>query len=142
MSFVYEIVPEKDYEFFNSMRLPNPVIKGYISIVKGDCWCADRERNAYIIELGGGMYDMPYFIDLWWNGCIIEMQAEEYGKRINGKVVVGWRVVDIPIPINYWSKKDLIVSIIKEGLKELKQNSFEDMLEPQILCECRIVDDN
>lgn len=137
MAFVYEIIPEKDHEFFNSMRLPNPVKKGYISITKGDCWCADRERNAYIIELGGGMYDMPYFIDLWWNGCIVAMEAEEYGKRIDGRVIVGWKVVDFPIPYYYWDKKDLIVSIVREALKELKKYDFEDMLEPQISCECR-----
>lgn len=141
MAFVYETIPEKDYEFFNSMRLPNPVNKGYISIVKGECWCADRERNAYIVCLGGGMYDMPYFIDLWWNGCIVEMLAEEYGKRVDGKVIVGWRVVDIPISSNYWDKKDIIISIIKDGLTLLKPCGFEDSLEPQILCECRKVND-
>ena len=139
MSFVYEIVPEKDYDFFESMHLKSPFGKGYICVTKYTRWCADREKNAFLVPIGGKMYDMPYFIDLWWNGCIIEMEVEEYGKRVDGRVIIGWKVVDFPIPYDYWAKKDLIVSIAKEALIELKQNNFEDMLEPQILCECRIL---
>lgn len=142
MAFVYEIVPEKDYDFFDSMNLKNPFGQDYIYVTKYSHWCADRERNIFLVPVGGKLNDTPYFIDLWLNGRIIEIEAEEYGKRINGKVIVGWKVVNIYIPYNMWDKRDSIVSVIEESLKELKQNSFEDMLKPWISCECRIADDN
>ena len=142
MAFIYEIVPEKDYSFFDSMHLKNPFGKGFIYATRHSHWCADRERNAFLIPLGGIMHDTPYFIDLWIDGHIIIMEAEQYGKMMNGNVVVGWDIVDILIPNKAWDKKELIVSIAKEALKKLHQNDFEDMLDPKISCECRMMEGN
>lgn len=142
MAFVYEIVPEKDYAFFDLMHLKNPFGQGYIYVTKHSHWCADRKRNAFLVPLGGRMHDTPYFIDLWIDGQIVVMEVEQYGKRENGKVIVGWEVVDIIIPSNIWNKRNLIVSIIKEALKELHQNEFEEMLTPKVSCECRVLEAN
>lgn len=140
MAFIYEIVPERDYDFFNSMHLKNPFGRGYIYVTRHSRWCADREKNAFLVPIGGGMHDTPYFVNLWINGQIIVMKVEQYGKRINGKVIIGWDVVDILIPIEVWKNRKLIVSIIKEALTELPQNDFENMLKPKVSCECRIIE--
>lgn len=138
MGFVCEIVPENDHAFFNAMRRKNPFGKGYIYVTKHSRWCADRERNAFLVPLGGGMHDTPYFIDLWLDGFIVTIEAEQYGKRINNNVVVGWNVVDIRIPSKIWDKKELIISMIEESLTELHPNDSEAMLKPKVSCECRI----
>lgn len=141
MSFVYEIVPEQDREFFDSMHLKNPFGKGHIYVTKHSHWCADRERNAFLVPIGGGMHDTPYFVDLWFNGAVVIMEIEQYGKRINGDVVIGWDVVDMLIPSKIWEKKELIVSIVEEALMKLQQNDFEDMLKPKVSCECRMMEE-
>lgn len=142
MAFIYEVVPEKDYAFFDSMHLRNPFGKGYIYVTKQSRWCADRKRNFFLVPLGGGMHDTPYFIDLWIDGEIVVMEAEQYGKRINGNVIVGWDIVNIIIPSKIWSKRNLIVSIIEEAMAELRQNDFEDMLRPRVTCECKMKEEN
>lgn len=73
MAFVFEKVPEKDYKFFKSMGLKNCWGNGSFSLSKDTKWCADRDRNAYLVRIGGGFNDMPNFHDFWWNGYAIPL---------------------------------------------------------------------
>ncbi len=135
MDFIYEIVPEKDYDFFNSMHLNNPLRKGYISVTKYTKWCADRKDNVFFIPHGGRLSETPYFADLWYDGYNINIELKQYGKRINGIVNAGWEVINIFIPERVWDKKCYIVDLIKKALTVWRYVKNEDMLEPRILCE-------
>lgn len=135
MAFVYEIVPEKDYEFFNSMHLKSPLGKGYVCLSRYTKWCADRENNTFLIPHGGGLGDTPNFVDLWYDGYIIKLETQQYGKRIEGNVKVGWNVVKISIPESIWDKKKCIIDAIKEALNVYCYIKDEEMLEPKISCE-------
>lgn len=135
MAFIYEIVPEKDYAFFNSMHLKSPLGKGYICLSKYTKWCADKENNVYLIPHGGGLGDTPHFADLWYDGCIINIEIKQYGKRINGSVMVGWNVINLFIPEKIQNKTNFIVDIIKKALSVYRYIENEEMLEPKISCE-------
>ena len=135
MAFVYEIVPENDYDFFDSMHLKSPLGKGYIRLSKYTKWCADRENNVFLIPHGGGLGDTPSFADLWYDGHTIKMEIKQYGKRINGNVVVGWNIVNLFIPEEIWDKKKCIIDTIKKALSVYRYVKNEEMLEPRISCE-------
>lgn len=135
MAFVYEIVPEKDYTFFNSMHLKSPLGKGYISLSKHTKWCADRESNVFFVPLGGRLSDTPFFADLWYDDCATRIELKQYGKRINDNVMVGWNAVNLFIPERIWDKKDYVVCAVKSALTAYRYIENEDMLEPKISCE-------
>ena len=116
MSFVFEIVPEKDYGFFESMGLKNCWNNDTFSLSKDTKWCADRERNAFLVGIGGGHDDMPNFFDLWWNGYTIRMEVVETGNgNYNTKVNIIWNIWRIPIHKKIWNKRDEIMALINEA---------------------------
>ena len=116
MGFVYEVVPEEDREFFKSMGLKNCWGTEEKILSKYTDWCADRERNAYLIGIGGGLHEMPYFYDFWWNGHIIRMEISEGG---NGNYETGvdiiWIIEKLPIPKEIWEYKKEVMGMIEEA---------------------------
>lgn len=116
MGFVYEVVPEEDRDFLKSMGLKDCWGTELKTITKRTKWCADREQNAYLIGIGGGYHDMPYFYDLWWNGHVIRMEVEEGGK---GNVGVGmdiiWIINRIPISEDIWQHRGEVLKMIKDA---------------------------
>ncbi|MCI1268782.1 MAG: hypothetical protein LKG21_02620 [Ruminococcus sp.] len=63
------------------------------------------------------------------------MEIKQYGKRINGNVVVGWNIVNLFIPEEIWDKKKCIIDTIKKALSVYRYVKNEEMLEPRISCE-------
>ncbi len=52
MAFVSEeITTEEDKKIFNSFEFKNPL---YNELIKPGYWDIDRERNAFLVGLGGG----------------------------------------------------------------------------------------
>lgn len=116
MSFVFEKVPEKDHDFFKSMGLKNCWGNKLLDVSSDTMWCVDRERHAYLVEIGGGYHDMPYFYDFWLNGHILRLEAARGGSG-NSDIGVNiiWFVSRIPVPESIWeSRKDLVI-MIKEA---------------------------
>lgn len=107
MSFVYEVVTEKDMEFLESMRLKNCWGSGLLLISEYTKWCADREKDVYLVAIGGGYHgEVPYFYDLWWKGNIIRIEAECGGKGdYETGVDIIWFINRVPIPAKIWDKK-------------------------------------
>lgn len=120
MSFVYEVVPERDVEFFESMNLKNCWGSGEFLFLEGYTkWCADRDKNAYLVSIGGGYNgEMPNFYDLWWNGNIIRIEAECGGKgNYDTGVDIIWFINRIPIPKKMWKSKEEIMKLIEEAFE-------------------------
>ena len=116
MSFIFERVPDKDRDFFMSMGLKNCWGSDTLDLPSDKMWSADRERNAYLIAIGGGYHDMPYFYDLWWNGYTIRMEVVETGDgNYSTKVNIIWNIWRISIPKEIWDKKDEIIGLITEA---------------------------
>lgn len=119
MAFVYEIVPKRDYEFFQSMGLKNCWgTKSQIFLPGRSDWMADRAQNAFLIAIGGGMHDVPLIYDLWWNGDVVRLEVEDFrsegNRRESFKLV--WDVNKIFIPKSIWEKRDLIIKMIEDAM--------------------------
>lgn len=119
MAFVFEKVPEDDWEFFESMGLKNCWgTKPQILLPGRSEWIADRTQNAFLVPIGGGMHDVPLIYDLWWDGVVIRLEAENYrsegNRRENFKLV--WDINKILIPRSGWEKRDLIIKMIEDAM--------------------------
>lgn len=119
MAFVYEIVQEKDFDFFNSMGLKNCWgTKPQIFLPGRTEWIVDRVRNAFLVAIGGGMHDVPLIYDLWWNGYVVRLEADDFRSEGNrhDSIKLVWDVNKILIPKSIWEKRDLILKMIEEGM--------------------------
>ncbi|MBQ6035629.1 hypothetical protein [Ruminococcus sp.] len=146
MAFIYEVVPEKDYDFFISMGLKNCWGNDTLTLSKGSTmWCADRKRNAYIVYIGGGHDEMPFFHDFWWNGNVIRMETVCGGKgNYKTGVDIVWYINKIPVPKKIWNFKDEIVDMIKEAFKVNSDWCMKECLKSitvNIQCEPTISED-
>ena len=139
MAFVFEKVPEEDWEFFRSMGLKDCWGARLLDITERSKWCADRERNAYLVGIGGGYQDMPHFYDLWWNGYTIRMEVVETGDgNYDTKVNIIWNIWRIPIPKEIWDKRDEIMGLITEAFSVYSgwcKPKFLGSIEVSIKCE-------
>lgn len=117
MAFVYEIVQEKDYDFFKSMGLKNCWgTKPLIFLPGITTWTADRVRNAFLVGIGGGFHDMPDYYDLWWNGHTIRMEIVEAGiGNYDVGVDMVWFINKVPIPKEIWQYKEEVMNMITEA---------------------------
>ena len=80
MAFVYETIPEKDWDLFNSWKLRNTNPSHELMVLgKGDStedccyhdklwWLADRERGIYYTMLGGEDRGLIEVYALIWKG--------------------------------------------------------------------------
>lgn len=146
MAFIYEIVPEKDYEFFRSMGLKNCWGNGSLTLSEGSTkWCADRERNAYVVGIGGGYDDMPHFHDLWWNDHIIRLETISGGNgNYDSGVDIIWFIEKIFVPKSIWEYRDEIVKLIDEGFSvdsDWCQPEYLKSISVKFECEPEMVED-
>ena len=117
MAFIYEVVPEKDYEFFKSMGLKNCWGSDALTLNEGYTkWSANREKNAYLVDIGGGLGEVPHFYDLWWNKYVIRMEMYESGSgNYDVGVNICWVIEKISIPKNIWNYKYDVLKMINEA---------------------------
>ena len=130
MAFVFEKVPEEDWIFFKTMGLKDYIGKNFLQLNKRTTWCADRELNAYLVEIGGRFSnEYPFYCDFWWDGNIIRIDV---GKRSiidhDGGVNFVWIINRMPIPQNIWDNKDKVVEMIKEALIAKRDWCVEECL--------------
>ena len=119
MAFIYEVVPEKDYDFFKSMGIKNFWGNGDFSFSPEKTkWSANYEKNAYLINVGGGHADVPHFHDFWWNGTIIRIETAGGGKgNYKTGVEIYWFVKKLIIPRKFMKNKSEIVEMVLDALK-------------------------
>jgi len=116
MAFVFEKVPERELDFLKSLELKNCWGNDLLHISSITNWAADRERDAYLVMIGGGYKDMPEYSDLWWEGHTIRLEIWEGGQgNYDTGVDIIWNILRIPIPQEIWDEREVIVEMIKEA---------------------------
>ena len=145
MGFIYEVVPEADLEFLKAMKLKDCWGTRLLYVDEGIKWCADRELNAYLVNIGGGYHEMPKLYDLWWNGKVVRIEVEESGRgNIEVGVDVIWLVNSVPIPQDIWDYRDEIMKMIEDAFSVNQSwcdTEFIKSIEVRILCEPEIRED-
>lgn len=138
MAFIYEIIPEKDIDFFKSLGIRDWSGTSTKHLSPGETrWCIDRERNVFLITLGGGCYDgRPYYHALWWDGSEIRISEDlEIVKNEDGAFVR--KLIDIVAPQKAYDKKDEMCKLIVEVFDARnKQINFLSVTE--ICCEPKL----
>ena len=87
-----------------------------LSVGKETKWCANREKEAYLVEIGGGYHDMPYFYDLWWKGHIVRLEVSRRAKsNTEGGVDIIWYIHRIPIPKKIWMRRKEVLEMISQA---------------------------
>ncbi|MBE6837771.1 MAG: hypothetical protein E7509_07275 [Ruminococcus sp.] len=79
MAFVFEKIPSEDIEYVRSLGIKDWSgydLERFFEGISG--WSIDRSRQAFLIALGGGYDDMPYFWAFLYKGseCRIEQEME------------------------------------------------------------------
>lgn len=117
MAFVYEIVPDADRERFNALGLKDalrePMIAGPFTR-----WAIDRERDAILVGLGGGMYgEAPMLYNLMWQGHCIGIELFTVGEG-NAQSGIGMhhRIRALNIPQTLSEQKAQILQLIRDAL--------------------------
>ncbi|MBR4305289.1 MAG: hypothetical protein IKT78_00400, partial [Ruminiclostridium sp.] len=62
MAFVCEKISSEDLKYVRSLGIKDCTGHGLKHFLEGlSGWSIDRDRQAFLIALGGGYKDMPYF---------------------------------------------------------------------------------
>lgn len=112
----------------NSLNIKDWTGRQIEKFSSGDNWCIDREKNAFLMYMGGGRADEPYIWTFWWDGHEVRIEVSSgYAKPIDGKPVQ--EITEIIIPIKAFERKDEILKLIYKAF------SSNDRLVTKILCE-------
>jgi len=117
MAFVNEKISDADRMTFNSFNLKNPITKETLNSRR---WVIDRERNAFLVGLGGqGIYgcEIPMFYALIWNKNMIMLEtfSKAAGSNSTG-MEFNWKITRIEAPECLMKDKDEMMDMIKEAL--------------------------
>ncbi len=122
MAFVVEKIPKEDVPFFNALGIkgwtgnhPKIVIPGQTA------WCIDRDKNAFLMPLGGGRADEPYISVFWWDG--LEIRIEEHTDEIitADESRVGRTSFKLSAAEETYHKQNEIAQLIIEALKAMQE---------------------
>ena len=122
MTFVNEFIPEEQKLKFDSKVFSNPLTGGRkpISMYR---WVIDRERDAFLIRLGGGgpweggAAPKPReYLALSWKGEVIKFEALVSAEGNIDAWVATWEVLNVQIPDALEVHRDLVLQLIEEGL--------------------------
>ena len=115
MAFVFEKIPSEDIEYVRSLGIKDWSGHRLHHFFEGDTgWSIDRNRQAFLIGLGGGYDDMPYFAAFWYEGCEIRIETPiTLFKDNDGNELL--RITGIHIPQECYSKKEEICNLIIEA---------------------------
>jgi hypothetical protein len=119
MPFVNETIAEADKAKYEAYGFKSPFRNEFVAPKK---WVIDRERDVFLICLGGQgreRSEIPLIFVLVWKGEIIRFDTFYKG---HGDPQAGqefwWNVLDIVIPSLLKSKKTEIFQLIREALTE------------------------
>ncbi len=130
MAFVFEKVPEKDWDYFNSFNI---IYNGkHYCADKYTQWAADKEREIYLVWLPCGDLEMPNIYALVWKLNVIFVETEERPTYITkGKKEIReirWQIERICVPRGIDFKRSEILSAINEAGKSMCVLSKSDFV--------------
>lgn len=139
MAFVWERVSDEEKDFYNSLGIRDWSGKRTRSFIpKYTDWCIDRERNAILIELGGGRDSDPIFWAFLCNNSEIRIEtASKLTKTANNKMLR--EITKIVMSKNSFKQKDEMISLILEAFSALSESSG-GMLITEIHCVPKLED--
>lgn len=118
MAFVNEAVPEEqkskfDPKVFFDPKSPNTPIRMFR-------WTIDRERDVFLIRLGGGGREpeIPENFALSWKGNVVKfdgVQTAEGGSRAKN-LVVDWHITNVRIPPALDAQREEVLKLLRDGL--------------------------
>ena len=118
MAFIYERVRPEDEELWNSIGWRDWK-NDPLSYANYRKWYIDRERKAYLKEIGG-FIDMPDYYDFCYKGVIVRMEVSVWGEDVSEpggprRETLEWYIDNICIPESIWEGREEIVELIKEA---------------------------
>lgn len=114
MEFVFERVSEKDWKMYNSFKLS--FNNRMLIANKYKCWTADKERNIYLILLGGGAFDSPEEYSLIWNNKKIHIFVyKEFVTSGLSESILHFRIENVIAPIELKQSKNELIEILNEA---------------------------
>jgi len=129
MAFENEKISEVDRELFNSFNLKSPFTG---EALQSRRWVIDREREAYLIALGGqGMYysEVPMFYAFIWKNNVVKLETFENSK---GDILSGyetkWKINRIEAPKSLLQDHEVLMNLIKEAFISEASPSKKDVL--------------
>lgn len=130
MAFVFEKVPEKDWNYFNSFNINYHGKHFYAD--EYTQWAADKEREIYLIWLPCGGLEMPNVYALVWKSNVIFIETEErptYITKDNKQIrEMRWLIERISIPRGIDLKRSEILAAINEAGKSMCVLSKSDFV--------------
>ena len=135
MAFVFEKVPEKDWELFNSFQLKINDRAGILHADKYTWWVVDREREIYFICLKGGALERPAVYEIIWRGKKIRFHVEKKVQVTESSKALHWNITYVCAPKSLESNKNEIISLIKERAFFNQDDDFvlEKIAEPYFI---------
>ena len=127
MAFVNEEIPEADKAKVDPTVMS---IQGWRGSIDSR-WTIDRERNIFMVGIGGGGPERQLLYALSFDGEIVRFRAGRLATPINGNKANGydleWWVFDFNIPECLQSRHEEIVKIIEEAILSGRDGSPYDM---------------
>lgn len=115
MAFIYERVAEKDWELYNSFNLIYDGKK--LNANKYKAWTVDKERQIYLILLGGGAFEQPeIYAFIWKNQQIKVYISSKCIKNSDGQRTVHWNIENIVAPILLKPQKKMFIEDLKKAI--------------------------
>jgi hypothetical protein len=116
MGFINEKIdtPEK-IRLFEGLKLVSPITH---QPVKPSKWTADAQRGFYLVNLGGGSFEIPLFFVLVVPGGVIELEGRRAagGNVEAGTAHVAWQITAVRIPRALASQVTGLLSVVREAL--------------------------
>lgn len=83
------------------------------------CWAIDRDRDAFVMFLGGGGPEIPKFYILSLGGQVVVFEANWTGEgNWTTGIQLSCTVSNLRIPVAIEARKEEIKQIIREALEE------------------------
>lgn len=128
MAFVNEEIPESDKPKVDPTVMS---IQGWRSDSISSRWTIDRERDIFMVWIGGSGPEIPIIYALSFGGEIVRFRAGRLMSPINGDKKNGydleWWVFDFNIPESLQSRSEEIMQLIAEAKAAEKSGSPYDM---------------
>ncbi len=116
MAFVKEeLKNEEDKALFNSFKFIDPV---YDEPAYPRYWRIDRDRNAFLAGIGGGV-EIPSFYAFVWNNNVTLFSAyEDMNTNKLGQLEWVWDVLKFLAPKSFAEHDKELIDMIKEAFIE------------------------
>ena len=134
MAFINERVPEEQKSKFDINIFHKPIWP-WLEMINFSRWVVDRERDVFMITLGGGgpweggdAPLPPKYLALSWKGEVVKFEARYRGEgsgRIGEPFTLYIEVSALQIPPALEGRRDEVLQLIHEALEVAGGSTFD-----------------